>query len=635
MEESPVLLVGPAAACATAVATLTASPLLAECAIREVHNLGQALALLSADESIAATVILYGQDDPARLPALVTGIQEQQRNPLMALTVRSDKPLPAEIAGQLWNLGVTDRQFSQPTNCNDFAESIAIALREVVRHRVHYAIADSAVRLARTQSLGELAALALRILGEQKIGRRGTLFCFLRNTAEPQLLAVTGTGIYAAADCLPVEQIGDEQARRFIETAWAHKASRFTGNMAALYVGSPAQAHPALILLAFETPLLPWQRCLLESFANAIAPVVEESQLAHQLVRTQRAMISTLATLAEYKDTDTGEHVARVARITAEIASYLKQSAANLAIDEPFLEHIGHASILHDLGKVAIPERVLLKAGALDAAEREIINNHVVIGHEILKKAAALAAHGEARLFGLASEIALAHHERYDGKGYPLGLKGDEIPLSARIVAVVDVFDALISHRPYKQPWSVERALDLIRDESGRHFDPQVVAAFIAVHERKSKANYIRWTETMSVGNAELDRDHKRLIGILNHLGINIELGNRNIVEFILDDLSDYAQVHFRREENHLARLNFPDLERHRRIHDGIAHRIEDAKWKYFQGLSATLENELLNFLTAWLNNHILVEDMKYSRLSGAAQAEPDRHQFPEQDSQL
>ena len=619
MEESPLLLVGPAAACASAVATLRASPLLATCAIREAHQVDHALMLLATDESFAVAVILYGQGDPGELPALVASIQEQQRNPLMAVAVRSELPLSADIADQLWNLGVADLQFAQTTHGDEFAESVAIALREVARHRIHDAIAAAATRLAKALSLGELATLALRILDEQKIGRRGTLFCFQRNTSGPQLLAIVGTGMFAATNCIPLEQLGDERARRFVQTAWDHQTSRFAGDMAALYVGRPSQAHPALILLALDAPLLPWQRHLLESFANAIAPVVEESQLAHQLIRTQRAMISTLATLAEYKDTDTGEHVARVARITAEIASFLKQSSAGLAIDEPFLEHIGHASILHDLGKVAIPERVLLKPGALDAAERTIINSHVIIGHEILKKAAALAMHGEARLFRLASEIALAHHERYDGKGYPHGLKGDEIPLSARIVAVVDVFDALISHRPYKQPWSEERALDLIREESGRHFDPQVVAAFVAVHERKAAANYIQWSPAMSVGNADLDRDHKRLIGILNHLGVNIELGNRNIVEFILDDLSDYAQVHFRREENHLANLNFAELERHCRIHESIAHHIEDARWKYFQGFSATLENELLNFLTAWLNNHILVEDMKYCRLSGAA----------------
>jgi hemerythrin-like metal-binding protein len=281
-------------------------------------------------------------------------------------------------------------------------------------------------------------------------------------------------------------------------------------------------------------------------------------------------------------------------------------------IDDAFLEHLGHASILHDIGKVAIPESVLLKPGSLDAAEREIINTHAVIGHEMLKKAAALAMHGDARLFHLASEVARSHHERFDGSGYPDGLKGSDIPLSARIVAVVDVFDALISHRPYKTPWSVDKALELISREAGRHFDPDVVAAFIAVNERKAASRIIDWSAAMSVGHDELDRDHRRLIGILNSLGISAELGNRSIIEFILDDLADYTQIHFRREERHLETLDFPGYDDHRAVHERISRRIEEAKWKYFQGCSPELQSELLEFLGAWLNNHILVEDMKY-----------------------
>ncbi len=616
MEQPSILIVG--SACALTAAALRNSPLLAGYGVRESQDIAAAMSVLDTESHIAVALMRWGGGDPSSLPRLVARIQENKRNPLMAVIVRSEVALPEQIADQLWALGVADRQFGQSPASPECAEALAVAMRGYARYQAFCAITESSTRLAKTASFGELATLALRILSEQEIGRRGAMFCFQRNTSGQALLALTGTGIYAQVDCTPVERIEDERARRVVRTAWDSGTSQFVAGFAALYVGTNAQAHPALILLALDAPLLPWQKCLLESYATSIAPAVEECQLAQQLIRTQQAMISTLATLAEYKDTDTGEHVARVARITAEIASFLKQTDEQGEIDDHLLEHIGHASILHDLGKVAIPENVLLKSGALDAAERQIINSHVVIGHEILKKAAALGTHGEARLFRLASEVALSHHERYDGCGYPHGLKGEAIPLSARIVAVVDVFDALISHRPYKQAWSVEKALDLIRQESGRHFDPRIVEAFLAVHERKASAKFIQWTEAMSVGHADLDRDHQRLIGILNHLGINIELGNRSIVEFILDDLADYAQVHFQREERHLEELGFPELERHRSIHQSITHRIEDAKWKYFQGLSPSLEGELLTFLTAWLNHHILVEDMKYSGSPGA-----------------
>lgn len=613
MNPSAVLIVGSPAACTVAVATLRAAPHFASVDIASAHGIDDAALILAKDDRIAVTLLLWESEDPAGLPLRVKAVQAHQRNPLMAVCVRSEIALPPAIAERLWELGVADRHFALHWEGRELADTLLVALREYARHRMLCAIAEASTRLDKAGSFGELAGLALHILHEQGIARRGAMFCFQRNTSGPQLLAVAGTGLYAAVDCTAVEQIADERTRSIVQRAWNDRSSRFADDLAALYVGTQTQAHPALILLALDAPPLPWQTCMLESFAKAIAPAVEESQLAQQLVRTQRAMISTLATLAEYKDTDTGEHVARVGRITAEIASFLRQSTDDAGIDVYFIENIGHASILHDLGKVAIPETVLLKPGALDAAERAVINSHVFIGHEILRKAEALAEHGEARLFRLASEIALSHHERYDGSGYPHGLKGEAIPLSARIVAVVDVFDALISPRPYKSPWSVEKAIDLIRTEAGRHFDPKVVAAFMAVHERKAAAQFIQWSENMSVGHAELDRDHQRLIGILNHLGINMELGNRNIVEFILDDLSNYAQVHFLREERHLENIGFPELGRHHDIHRSISQRIEDAKWKYFQGLSATLESELLHFLTRWLNHHILVEDMKYN----------------------
>lgn len=557
-----------------------------------------------------AALVLLADCDVERLPELVERVHGAQRDPLMSMLVRTAQAVPPGVAGALWDLGVADRQFGQPVDA--LADALAVALREQARQRMLYAVAEAPTALARVATLGEQAALALEIPGAQGYGRRGALFCFERNATGRQLLGITGTGMFAGADCTPVAEVADARLADLIEQAWTTGASAFVDDFAVLHVGERGQTHRALIVLALDAPLLPCQRRLLEAYASAVAPAIADQQRSHHLARTQHAMISTLARLAEYKDADTGEHVARVARITAEIASHLAKSE-DIPEAEGLAHLIGHASILHDVGKVAIPESVLLKPGALDDAERRVINDHVTIGHDILREAAALAAHGEARLFHLASEIARFHHERWDGTGYPDGLRGEAIPLAARIVAVVDVYDALVSQRPYKSAWPKERAQKLIREESGRHFDPRVVDAFFAVRERKAAARFIEWTEDMSVGHPELDRDHQRLIGIINHLGVNMELGNRNIVEFILDDLADYAQVHFRREEAHLEAVGFPDLVRHRAIHNAISRRIEDAKWKYFQGFAATLESELLVFLTTWLNNHILVEDMRYS----------------------
>lgn len=223
------------------------------------------------------------------------------------------------------------------------------------------------------------------------------------------------------------------------------------------------------------------------------------------------------------------------------------------------------------------------------------------------------AATDDGQLLTMAAQIARYHHERFDGKGYPQGLAGEDIPLAARIVALVDVYDALTSARPYKLPWPHQQAVDFIRKESGCHFDPKVVDAFLRLDTVKKSARHIEWSEAMSVGHATLDFDHQRLIEIINRLWVADSLGNRQIIEFVLDDLVNYTEFHFAREEELLEQAGFADLERHKRIHLGICSRLEEIHWEYFQGIRDELRSSLLEFVTVWLNKHILEEDMQYS----------------------
>lgn len=603
-----ILVAGPAAE--AACTALRASELAERHLIAAVGAAGLEEAF--GGRPIAALLILSAGDG-RELPGLVAEVHRRQRDPLMPILVRCAAMPHGDVADALWNLGVADCQFVQRPDDPALAQVLATALRDAARQEAMCMIAEASTILANAETLGRQAALALDVLRRIGFGRRGALFCFERASSGRQLLAIAGSGAFADVDCVPIEEIADAHVAELAHRVWNLGACLFADEFAALHVGTRVGTHPAVIVLVLDAPLLPWQQRLLEAYANAIAPAIEDRQMSQLLARTQHATIATLAKVAEYKDADTGEHVARVARVTAEIASHLAMCGDLPEIDEWFVAQIGRASILHDVGKVAIPEEVLLKPAALTPDERKVINRHVTIGHDILREAAALAAHGEARLFHLASDIARCHHERWDGGGYPDGLCGEAIPLAARIVAVVDVYDALTNLRPYKEAWSKERALDVIQAEAGRQFDPRVVDAFFAVQQRRSAARFIEWKDDMSVGHAELDRDHQRLIRILNSLGVNMELGNRNIVEFILDDLTHYVREHFRREEHHMEAIGFPDLVRHRTIHERISGRIEDAKWKYFQGFSATLQNELLVFLTTWLNNHILVEDMRYS----------------------
>lgn len=181
----------------------------------------------------------------------------------------------------------------------------------------------------------------------------------------------------------------------------------------------------------------------------------------------EKEAILRLSRAAEYRDPETGAHLLRM-------SNYSRLIARQLGLAEAEQDLILEASPMHDIGKVGIPDAILLKPGRLDEAEFEVMKRHALIGHEILRDS-------PAPLLQAAAQIALTHHEKFDGSGYPHGLAGEAIPLYGRIVAVADVFDALTSERPYKRAWPIERARALIAEQSGKHFDPACVAAFFAV----------------------------------------------------------------------------------------------------------------------------------------------------------
>lgn len=185
---------------------------------------------------------------------------------------------------------------------------------------------------------------------------------------------------------------------------------------------------------------------------------------ATALEASHRAAIQMLGEAGHYNDTDTGNHIWRMAAYSRELAL-----AVGWAADDAALLEL--AAPMHDTGKIGIPDAVLKKPGRLDAEEWTVMKQHARIGYDILRKS-------DAPLFRLAAEVALRHHERWDGSGYPDGLTGDAIPESARIVALADVFDALSMRRPYKEPWPLERILSTLESSAGSHLEPRLVAAF-------------------------------------------------------------------------------------------------------------------------------------------------------------
>ncbi|MFK5894016.1 MAG: two-component system response regulator [Pseudomonadota bacterium] len=224
------------------------------------------------------------------------------------------------------------------------------------------------------------------------------------------------------------------------------------------YITKPVS--PALVLRRVNTHLnLYDQKRLLDEQVKEKTRVIEDTRLQ---------IIQRLGRAAEYKDNETGMHVMRMSHYSQALAlAYgMGETEANLILN---------ASPMHDIGKIGIADNILLKPGKLDNEEWNIMKKHPEIGAEIIGK------HDDSILLNLASEIALTHHEKYNGKGYPNGLKSEEIPIAGRIIAIADVYDALTTQRPYKKAWTNESALELIKKESGEHFDPDLVPIFMSI----------------------------------------------------------------------------------------------------------------------------------------------------------
>lgn len=188
-------------------------------------------------------------------------------------------------------------------------------------------------------------------------------------------------------------------------------------------------------------------------------------QRTMELQNTRLELIRCLGQAAEYKDNETGLHVIRMSH-------YARIIAQRLDRENEWIQLVFQAAPMHDVGKIGIPDSILSKPGKLTDDEWVIMRKHPEYGAEII-------GNHPSRLLSMAREIALTHHEKWDGSGYPYGLVGENIPLSGRIVAIADVFDALTSERPYKRAWAVEDAVELIRDNAGKHFDPQLVSIFL------------------------------------------------------------------------------------------------------------------------------------------------------------
>jgi putative two-component system response regulator len=294
-----------------------------------------------------------------------------------------------------------------------------------------------------------------------------------------------GYNVFAASDGADAYEIWKQKRPKFVITDW--NMPRMDGlELCAKIRSTESEDYTYIIIVTSRDDIQDVIKGIKSGADDYIVKPFNQDELSVRIKAGERAInfqskdivIFALAKLAESRDEDTGNHLERVSHYSKHLAeNIIDSSNPPPELDQLLVDNIFLTSPLHDIGKVGIPDYILLKPGRLDDEEFAIMKSHAAIGYNTLN--GALQKAPEANYLRIAAEIAHHHHEKYDGSGYPNGLKGDEIHIASRIFALSDVYDALVSKRPYKEPFTHDRAKHIITDGKGKHFDPIVVDAFL------------------------------------------------------------------------------------------------------------------------------------------------------------
>lgn len=448
------------------------------------YSAAEGFELLQSNHDIAVILLdVVMETDSAGLN-LVKRIREELNNQIVRIVLRTGQPGQAPEQDVILNYDINDYKTKTELTVQKLFTVIIASLRgyeslvTIEKNRQGLGkILEGASDLYQLRSLKEFASGVLKqISAILDVGTDG-LLCMEsapQGNGRPTLEILAATGEFET-----LLNGGDlstfPQLQQTIEQALSEKRSIYQHPYDILYI-TANNGREFVIHFQPPWPLEEYECNLLEVYCQRISAAYDNLYLYSQLVKSQEATVVALADLAEFRDSDTGEHVLRVQKLSDAIAQEMfSKHVYTEQMPPPFLDMIGMASILHDVGKVATPDHILFKPGKLDPDERRIMEQHAEIGANILRKASKLVE-GTSYL-SMGADIADGHHEFFDGHGYPYKRAGQDIPLSARIVAVVDVFDALLHKRPYKEPWSLDETMAYIKSRSGQQFDPEVVKA--------------------------------------------------------------------------------------------------------------------------------------------------------------
>lgn len=418
-------------------------------------------------------------------------IREEAKNHFVRIVLRTGQPGQAPERDVIVNYDIND--YKEKTNlCSDKLFTVTysglrgyrdiMAVEQSRKMLEHHRsglekIIDASAGLFKTRSLHDFAngvlyqIASLLHIEEQSVLVKSSNCTVQRVEEKFEILA--GTGPLASSEFESPDI--PEPIYALLERACMEQRSILEGDIFVGYFPT-SSSDTNLIYVEKVGQVNDLDKQLLEVFSHNISIAFENLQLNKEIYETQTEIIDTLGEVVENRSKEAANHVRRVSHLSKALALWAGESKEDA-------QQLLMASPMHDIGKVAIPDRVLLKPGKLDAEEWEVMKTHVNIGHDIF-------ARSKRPVLKAAAIVAGQHHEKFDGSGYPNGLAGDDIHIFGRIVALVDVFDALAHKRCYKEAWPLEKVIDVIKEERGRHFDPRLVDLFLKnIHEVKQIMN--------------------------------------------------------------------------------------------------------------------------------------------------
>lgn len=418
------------------------------------------------DDIALAFVDVVMESDDAGLQ-LVRYVREELSNRRTRLVLRTGQPGQAPEEAVIRDFDINDYKAKTELTASKLKTCVFAALRSY-RDIVTIEESREGMRRVLESSASVLKSGTLPNFGTAVLNH--TLHLLKLDSSEV-FLASRVQDLYGDTQMVVLAATGDEVIydrslsaaripkgpRALLERAMDEKTSLSEENAFVGFYETGDQGAAALYC-RHDSPLNATQRHVLELFASNVILIFGSLTSREDMLQTQRELMLIIGDAIEQRSKETGAHVRRVAVMCGMMAEAM-------GMDASFVETLRYAAPLHDLGKIGIPERILHKPGKLDAEEWSLMKTHAELGYTLL-------AGSERIIAKMGARIALSHHEKWDGSGYPSGLAGEAIPLEGRIMAVVDVIDALASRRSYKEPWPDEQIKDLVRRERGRHFDP-------------------------------------------------------------------------------------------------------------------------------------------------------------------